>query len=163
MAVVRYKFKFEDKTPAFKQRLALAFDKSIEHIMIDVETLAIAQAPVDQGQLIRSRRSKRVAPAHWELSFGGSGAPYARRWHYEYPKTWKEEPPTPAQRRAFFARLGEGKVQPSMGGGTFRDGRKTHYLERPGRIVGQRAATYVRGQLNGLGEFTSKVTTEYGA
>lgn len=148
MAAIRLVFRYEDRGLAYQARLASAFDKAIEHMIIDVDRIAVTQAPVDTGNLVNSRRQRRVGPAHWELSFN---TPYARRWHYEYPKTWKEKPPTEQQRKAFFAKLGEGRVNPSMGGGRFQHGRKTHYLERPGTTVGKRAANYVSSQMKMAG------------
>lgn len=108
--VTKFTFRFEDKSPAYRSRLALALDRAVEHMVVDVDRMATGLVPVLTGRLQSSRYPKRLGPAHWELSYN---TPYARRQHFEHRS-------------------------------------RSHYLERPGRIVGSRAAQYVANQVRGI-------------
>lgn len=104
--MAQHSYTFTNKTPQFKAKNVLAFDKAIFTMALNIERLSKMQVPHDKGTLQRSGRTVRVGPMQAEIWYGKAppvDVPYARRWEYE--------------------------------NANFKEGRKSRYLRDPADLI----------------------------
>jgi len=61
-------------------------DGAVAEMATDIHRQATILAPKLTGALVNSGNIKRVQPAEYEVTFGGSRVPYAKRRHFENKK-----------------------------------------------------------------------------
>lgn len=86
-----------DKTKEFIEANAVAIDRALNRMAIDIERLSKAQVPVLHGQLRSSGHHRRLGPLHYDIvynkeyaayqEFGGDGKRTVR--HYSKPGSKK--------------------------------------------------------------------------
>ena len=61
-------------------------ERGLAEMATDIDTRAKVLAPKDTRALVNSSRIKRLSAVAYQISFGSSQVPYARRRHFENKK-----------------------------------------------------------------------------
>jgi hypothetical protein len=71
------------KLKPWQQTTMGKLDRAMLEMMTDIHREAVIKAPHVTGNLVGSGRINRVEEAHYQVIFGDSRVPYARRRHFE--------------------------------------------------------------------------------